>query len=401
MVLASFPQIYQTSLMWRKLLFFSLLYFIQGAALAYVMNFQKPFLSEKGVSLSALGLFTSLLLVPFILKVGLGFVSDRFPLGKYGARKPYMILSLTLFAACFFGLATIDPGRDFLAFAVVMWLASFGLAWFDCCADGWAVDVCEDHEQSAVQAAMIAGKSLGLVLMSAIFGYIAFRFGFALIFTIIGGLALLVVAVVALVPHRRPEMQVEELVHDWRGLLRSHYVSFAFFAITYAVSSFGADGLMTLFLSQERALNSMQIGFYGMWRGGGALAGAVVYAFVRRSVGLRFSQYLGLILLALGCLVPLFSGPFEIAGLIWGLCWGFQETAFVTLAMRFSEGRWAATLFATAMIFSNIGNSIGEAFGSPLIGSLGFQGVFILFAAVALATAAFLPQALKPFAKGA
>ncbi|NJM09943.1 MAG: hypothetical protein HC883_03370, partial [Bdellovibrionaceae bacterium] len=54
--------------MWRKLLFFCLLYFIQGAALAYVINFQKPYLAGQGIPKETIGLFTSLLLIPFIAK---------------------------------------------------------------------------------------------------------------------------------------------------------------------------------------------------------------------------------------------------------------------------------------------------------------------------------------------
>ncbi len=44
------------------------------------------------------------------------------------------------------------------------------------------------------------------------------------------------------------------------------------------------------------------------------------------------------------------------------------------------------------MIFSNVGNAIGEALGAPLVPTLGFEGVFVLFAAVALLTALFLAR---------
>ncbi|NJL25645.1 MAG: AmpG family muropeptide MFS transporter [Calothrix sp. SM1_5_4] len=133
--------------MWRNISFFALLYYIQGAALAYVVNFQKPYLAGEGIGKKTLGLFTSLLLLPFIAKVFLGMLSDRLPLGRCGSRKPYMALGLGIFGLCYFSLGGIDPGHHFALFAAVTWLASLGLALFDTCADGWAVDIAEEREQ--------------------------------------------------------------------------------------------------------------------------------------------------------------------------------------------------------------------------------------------------------------
>lgn len=151
-------------------MFFAALYFLQGAAFAYAVNFQKPFLAHAGVSHEALGLFTSALLLPFIFKVAFGYVSDRFPLPRFGARKPYMVLGLTLFGGGYAWLTCVDPSENFTLFASLTWLASLGLAWFDTCADAWAIDATEERGQSAVQAAMISGKSLGLISMAFLFG---------------------------------------------------------------------------------------------------------------------------------------------------------------------------------------------------------------------------------------
>ncbi len=382
--------------MWRKLLFFSMLYFVQGAALAYIVNFQKPYLAANGVSKEALGLFTGLLLIPFIVKVGLGYVSDRFPVGRWGSRKPYMVIGLTLFASAFFATSFVDPGKNFFAYASLVWLASLGLAWFDTCADGWAVDTSAGHEHGSVQASMIAGKSLGLVTMSALFGFLAMRHGFGIIFQLIAGLAAVVLAIVLFVPHSAPVKKSGALVKGWASLLKDYYVFFALFAVVYATASFGTDGLLTLHLSETTGASSVEVGFFGMWRGGGALLGAVLFALLNPRLGNKPTQFLALFMLGLGCGIPLLGWPAPVAALVWGAAWGFQETAFVTLAMRFAEGRWAATLFAGAMIFSNIGNSLGEGLGAPLVPRIGFEGVFLMFAALAWMSAAFIPKIYKP-----
>ena len=379
--------------MWRKLLFFSLLYFVQGAALAYVINFQKPYLAGQGISKQAIGVFTGLLLIPFIAKVLLGFVSDRFPLGHWGKRKPYMIFGLLLFAACYFAVSFVRPGDHFILFASLTWLASLGLAWFDTCADGWAVDVASDAEQSNVQAAMVAGKSLGLICMSAIFGLLGLRYGFSMIFWIMAGLAVLVIPMVLLAKHQ--PRQGSGLMHGWHDLLKPIYILFASYAIVYSIASFGTDGILTLFMSEEKGASTLDLGFFGMWRGGGALIGALAFAIVRPRIGMRGSLICALLILGGACLLPLLDLPSSVGAVLWGTAWGFQETAFVTLAMRFAVGPWAATLFAGSMIFSNLGTSLGEGLGTPLVPSIGFEGVFIMFACLAWAAIIFVPKLTK------
>lgn len=381
--------------MWRKLLFFGVLYFVQGAALAYVVNFQKPYLSAQGVSKETLGVFTSLLLLPFILKVVLGYISDRFPLGGWGARKPYMVGGLLLFAACYFSLAYIQPGQNFLLFAAITWLASLGLAWFDTCADGWAVDSAQESEQSAVQAAMIGGKSFGLVTMSAVFGLFGLRFGFQAIFILLGIVSSCVLLVVLLATYKPLHIKRVEFIRSPKDFLQAFYLFFALYAIIYSIGSFGTDGLLTLFLSEARDAGTLQLGFFGMWRGSGALIGAIVFALLTSRIGLPKSQKIALVLLGAGSFLPLTQLSMTPLAVVWGIVWGFQETAFVTVAMRMAQGRWAATLFAGAMIFSNLGTSVGEGLGAPLVPSIGFEGVFTMFAVFGWASLLFVGRVLK------
>lgn len=386
--------------MWRYRAFFALLYFIQGAAYAYVVNFQKPFLFAQGISTQTIGLFTSSLLAPFILKIFLGMLSDRVPFGRFGGRKPYMAIGLLLFAFSYTGLAWVSPGEHFTLFWIITWCASLGLALFDTCADGWAIDVASDQEQSYIQASMIAGRSLGLVVMSLAFGWMALSYGFSAIFILLGAMAFVVLLIVFLVPHVPQSTVHQSQDISWANLYQPFYICFAVFGVVYSISSFGTDGLLTLHLSEARGIDSLNIGVYGMARGFGALFGAFAYAMLVQRWGLRKLQWVAILALGLGCLLPLWSLPVFLSGLLWGFCWGFQETAFVTLAMRFSEGAWAATFFALSMIFSNIGTSIGEALGGQLVPHLGFENVFFIYALVAWGSLVFVPKMLKPLGTG-
>ena len=388
------------NLPWQKLSFFSLLYFVQGAVFAYVVNFQKLFLTEKGMTKDSLGLFTALLLIPFILKVFLGMLSDRVPFGRWGSRKPYMIIGLGLFALGYLILPGLEPASQFFHFAALSFLASVGLALFDTCADGWAIDVALDNEQSSIQAAMVCGRSFGFIAMSMGFGGLSLLFGYSVIFYVLAGLALTVGAVVLMVPHRpmdggQLESKRGMAWADFRQLRQPAYFVFAMYGVLYSIASFGTDGLLTLHLSDTQLANNFAIGEFGTFRGMGALVGA--YAFARLAPRYGQSQVLtfALALLGAGALLPLLSLPIYLAGGLWGVAWGFQETAFVTVAMGYSRGAWAATLFAIAMIFSNVGTSLGEAVAAPSAGRFGYNVVFVGFALLAWLLILAVPRLAK------
>lgn len=382
--------------MWKYRGFFALLYFIQGASLAYVINFQKPYLAGHGIAKETLGLFTAVLLIPFILKIFIGMLSDRVPLGRLGSRKPYMALGLGLFAVAYLALSQVNPGADFPLFAGLAWLGALGLATFDTCADGWAVDIAEEQEQSAIQAAMISGKSMGLILMSFGFGVVAERSGFGLVFQTLAILSFLVLVVVMFVPYRPRPRVTESLVKDWGDLLKVFYVLFAIFGVVYSIASFGTDGLLTLHLTDVHHASNRDLGFFGVCRGIGALIGAALYVLSFRRMGIRNAQFVALLALGCGCLIPLMNLSLPATGILWGMCWGFQETAFVTLAMRFAEGAWAASFFAMSMIFSNLGTSLGEMLAAPLVPRFGYNAVFVAFALVAWSCLFFVPKMMQP-----
>ena len=121
----------------RRQLFvmFGAVYFVQGVIQAYQLNFFKPHMDSAGIDADRLAIVASLALVPFIIKWVFGLVSDRFPLF----------------------------GESFPVLAVIL-AATFLMALFD---------------------------TVGLVLVSLGFGFLADAFGYQHIFLVIAGLLLL------------------------------------------------------------------------------------------------------------------------------------------------------------------------------------------------------------------
>jgi predicted MFS family arabinose efflux permease len=180
---------------------------------------------------------------------------------------------------------------------------------------------------------------------------------------------------------------------EWKELLHAHYLAFAAFGILYSIASFGTDGLVTLFLSEVRKIPTESIGWFGTSRGIGALLGAFTYA--KLKVSMRKKQGLAILFLAIGCTLPLWLYPSLVLGVVWGSFWAFQETAYVTLAMRFARGTWSATFFSISMIFSNVGTAVGEALAAPLVPQIGYQGIFAAFAILALSSIALVPKMMS------
>ena len=77
---------------------FGLLYFSQGTVLGYFTALNALYLLSKGVSMTDVGIFALIALIPFVIKIFLGMLSDNVNLLGLGHRKPYILLGVgTLF----------------------------------------------------------------------------------------------------------------------------------------------------------------------------------------------------------------------------------------------------------------------------------------------------------------
>jgi MFS transporter, PAT family, beta-lactamase induction signal transducer AmpG len=353
-------------MLWLSLIFFGGLYFLQGAVLAFIINFQKPYLAGEGVTHEQIAWLTSAMLFPFIGKIFLGALSDRVSIGRFGRRKPYIFIGLLLTMVCYFSLASVNPAHEFSTYFILSVLATLGLALFDTTADGMAIDKTQDADQGTVQAAMLAGKSLGLITFSSVFGFVMEKQGTASAFLILSALTIPVMAGCYFysAPDRTdPYEKAAEAAPPARTLFTSYFALFVLFGLAYSITSFGIDGIMTLFMDQKLKAVTSDIGLYGSMRGVGALMGALLGGFILSRSSKKTGAIFALVFLFIAGMAnsQMSAEHYLPFAVLWGMAWGVQETVYITLAMSLSIGRWAATVFALTMMFSNIGTSIGEA----------------------------------------
>lgn len=371
---------------WFKLSMFGLLYFVQGSALAYFNSFQKPYLNSLHIDADVIGLLTSILLVPFILKIFIGMLSDRVSLFRRGHRKPYMVLGLLLAALAFAAAGFVLPDKYFMLFAGLTLIGSFSVTLFDSTTDGLAVDTTPRDEQAIVQGSMVGGRAMGYIILSLVFGMLVQYHGYRAVFLIIGASMLIPLAWVLRV--REPKERDESHRFEWSAfaaLVKPRFLMFAAYAVMYCIVAYGVDGLVTFYLSENLRVPEMMLGTYGALRGVGAVLGALAAGLLIDRLGRKESAY-GIVpaislSAALITLMPGVNGVL-VMGFVWGIVWAFQDTVFVALAMDLSDVRIAASMFAIMMALSNVGTAIGEGVATGLTDDLGFALVFRLLAGV-------------------
>jgi len=364
-----------------RLITFASLYFVQGAGLAYFRNFQKPYLNNLQVDPDVIGLISGLLLLPFILKIFIGILSDRVNLAGHGHRKPYIILGLLLAGLSFAGAGFVLPDRNLFLFSVLIILGSFSVTLFDSTTDGLAIDTTPKEDHGKVQGIMVGGRAAGIILLSLLFGLLVERFSYRVVFIIIGIMMLLPLVFVLRI--REPAQREGVRCFEWgafKALTRPQFLLFAAYAVVYSVASFGIDGLITFFLSDRFNAAETIIGQYGSLRGIGAVVGSILGGFIIDRLGRRSSSRAAILLISAGgVLIGLASSAnaLLVMGLIWGLFWAFQETIFFALAMDLTDSRIAATMFAIMMAISNLGTAVGEGVATAMVDNIGFSAVFV------------------------
>jgi len=369
---------------------FGLLYFVQGSALAYFRNFQKPYLDSLNIDADVIGLLTSILLFPFILKIFIGMLSDRVNLFRLGHRKPYMIIGLVLASIAFACAGFVLPDTRFSLFAVLIVCGSFSVALFDSTSDGLAIDITPIEQQGRVQGTMVGGRAMGFIILSLVFGTLAQTQGYRVVFLTIA--LIMLIPLIWVVRVREPEERNEDRRFQWtafKSITSSRFLIFGVFAIVYSIVSFGVDGLVTYFMSEVFNASETVIGQYGAFRGLGAVLGAIVGGILLDRVSRKKSAFWAILMISVGAILIGASpglGMLLVLGVIWGFAWGFQETVFVALAMDLSEARIAASMFAIMMALSNLGTAVGEGLATSLTDDMGFSPVFWSLAAFNIIT---------------
>ena len=359
---------------------FGLLYFAQGAILSYFTALNALYLLSYDLTMSQVGVFSAVALTPFVLKILLGMLSDKVNLLGQGHRKPYIIIGLLTQAVGLVLFPFINPGDSFGLLTFVAFVVMTGMALYDTCTDGLALDTTPPEDEGTVQGIMVGGRALGVVVISATLGLLAQLASWTAAFWSLGAITLLPLVLVVQVrePARPPDRSF-----DW-GAFRSfggkRVIALALLGALYSLIINGTNEIVNPFLEDQFGIDYLMAGLYTAVWGLGVVLGGVT--------GGRLTDRVGHGKAAMGAMVMSLAAVLALAlvvnsAMAWplvflfGLAFGYYETVYFATAMDLTDPRIAASMFAILMAVANIGIGVGFAVTGQLVDTIGYRWSFV------------------------
>ena len=138
-----------------------------GLPLLAIGSTLKAWLTESGLSIESIGLFSAVGL-PYTLKFLWAPFFDRYSLPFLGRRKGWLIVLQLILASLFIVLSFIDPKSSILLFSGCAFLIAFFSASQDIIVDATRRDVLKDNELGLGNGFFVNGYRLGMLLSGAL-----------------------------------------------------------------------------------------------------------------------------------------------------------------------------------------------------------------------------------------
>ena len=154
--------------------------------------------------------------------------------------------------------------------------------------------------------------------------------------------------------------------------------------------SFSLDGVLTFLSDHLRAALDVSVGSIGLLVAlsmVGRILGAATNGWLTDRIGHRQSLFIAIILAFVACVGLALSDNVTLLalfGLVFGLSYGYYNSVYAAVAMDFCNKHIFASMFATFMLFINVGTAVGQPVGGLLAKNLGFSTMALLMGAINL-----------------
>jgi len=369
-----------------RLSLFTAIYFVEGAMLTYFTAFNTLYLRSFDLPFSLIGVVGGITLIPFVLKIFIGLLSDKVNLLKMGNRRPYIMAGLILQSLAFFILPGVSPVSQFGLYLTLVVIAAVGMSTYDTTTDGLSIDTTALEDRGLVQGLMVGGRALASVLTAALMGIFAGKGLWSLNFIMIGvlGFPALVLAVLV---HEKKERTagLPSGKPAFTAFKDKAFLLFLALGVIYPLALYSAQGMIGAFLNEGMGISLETVGLYTSVFGIGTIFGGVIGGPLMKKIGERASMLAALVITAV---VTFVLAVTPSAGLLWavvflfGLAFGYYETVYFAIGMDFCDPRIAAFMFSIIMAVGNFGIAGGAPLAGVLVERLGFAPMFMIFAGV-------------------
>ena len=384
-----------------KYTMFGLLYFSQGTILSYFTALNALYLLDRGLELDSIGILGTIAMIPFILKIFLGLLSDKVNLFGKGHRKPYILIGLAIQVISLVIVSLIDPGTNFGLFVLAAFFVQFGMALYDTCTDGLALDTIPKEEEGTIQTFMVGGRAVGLIATATIVGLIAENLSWNAVFYTLAIFTLFPVPLVLMTkdgerPAGRRFDPKAFRAFGKKNVLTNAAMGFIIFFIIV-----GINQIINPYLSDPIEGFGISLSMAGMlttvW-GIGILIGSIFGGRIFDKLAKRTVTLIGIGLSIFSLLCLAFVPSVTLAWVfmfVFGFSYGTYQTVYFAMAMNITETAIAASMFSILMSITNIGQAVGMAATGFAAKNLGYTTTFIIFALLNLLLLPLMKPAFK------
>lgn len=380
-----------------RYLTFSSLYFTQGTILGFFAALNALYLLENGLQMTDVGIFGLIALLPFVLKIGLGILSDRINLFGMGHRKPYIFIGLAVQFICLIIAPFINPGLYFWGYVAMAFLLQLGMALYDTCTDGLALDTTPISEQGTIQGFMVGGRAIGTIVAATVVGFLADHVSWLSVFWALAALTLLPVPLMFFVHEKERSVEQRFEWSAFKSFNRNTLLAGMLGLVMYLII-LGANQLVNPYLQATfKEISLSTIGMITSLWGIGVVGGSILGGWLIKKYHPRRALFLGVLVLSASLLTlallisPRVGLPVSIGLIIFfGVAYGAYQTEFFAVAMRLVDVRIAATMYAILMAFTNVGQGIGMYLSGFLADNIGFSLTFVVLLGLNLLILPFL-----------
>jgi len=379
---------------------FGSLYFSQGTVFSYFTSLNALYFLSKGLSMADVGIFGAIALIPFVLKVFLGMLSDRVNLFGMGHRKPYIIIGLLIQALCLVFVPFIDPADDYWLFVGIAFILQLGMALYDTCTDGLALDTTPVEEQGTIQGFMVGGRAAGVVITASILGWLAQEVSWNAVFWLLGVLTLIPLPFVLSLREEEKDPGEKFVWSAFSAFKDKQIIALAAAGFLFFMVIAGTNQNVNPFLESEFGISLRTAGFYTTIWGLGVVLGGMLGGRLIDRIGQEMSTRIALFFSFVSILIlavipnPGFAWPIVFT---FGLSYGTYQTVYFALAMHYTEKRIAASMFSIFMAVTNIGQGVGFAIAGGLadVPAIGFRWAFVIITIFNLVALPLLPMVFR------
>ena len=375
---------------------YGIYYATEGFATTGILTFLPFYLTDYLSFTEALaGILLATAAIPGYVKIIYGLVSDSYPVGRFGHRRGYVLISIPLILGAWW---LLPIATEAWSFTTIVFIATLGFYVGDVAVDAWAVDVTPEYDRGKIMGIGFGATGVASVLGVLVTTIIGPTYGYSLAFMIlgtIGGLGGLIWYVFAKEKPVTEKREVKESIRKLSEEMKHSYIWIGFLGYVgagfilgvgtnFMVNYFEGLGLSLMGLDAETTAGLIVLMWSLLYFVGGVIGGLAYDKFKNYKTGVYIlTPAYPVFLFLLGINQPGNITLALVTIVLFGLASGLATAAIMGFAMHITPKGISGTVFAIFTSLVNVGQAgIGMIFMGFMIEYFNYPLAFLIGALV-------------------